>query len=71
MQQRSTDTLVELAHRMITDPEFRSWVLSNPQEATRSLGISKHAYRALVAVLPLVLAAGIPPLSDPPPIAWW
>jgi hypothetical protein len=51
--------LLEIAHRLIVDREFREWFLIAPQDLLADLGVSAEAYRALVAVVPILLAGGI------------
>jgi hypothetical protein len=51
--------LLEIAHRLIVDREFRERFLIAPQDMLVDLGVSAEAYRALVAVVPILLAGGI------------
>jgi hypothetical protein len=56
--------LLEIAQRLVVDREFREWFLIAPGAVLADLGLSAEAYRGLVAVLPMLLAAGIS-LIDP------
>ena len=60
----SDQGLLEIAQRLIVDRDFREWFLMAPGAVLADLGLSAEAYRALVAVLPILLAGGIG-LIDP------
>jgi hypothetical protein len=60
----SDQGLLEIARRLIVDRDFREWFLIAPGAVLADLGLSAEAYRALVAVLPILLAGGIG-LIDP------
>ena len=52
--------LLQIAHRLVTDEEYRTWFMTSPKEALiAELGISPSAYDSLVAALPLLLAGGL------------
>ena len=51
--------LLEIAHRLVTDAEFRELFLISPAETLADLGVSAEAYRALVAMAPILLAGGV------------
>jgi hypothetical protein len=54
----SDEGLLEIAHRLVADRDFRERFLIAPKEVLADLGVSAEAYRALVAVLPILLAGG-------------
>jgi hypothetical protein len=56
--------LLEIAHRLVVDRDFREWFLIAPGTVLADLGLSAEVYRALVVVLPILLAGGIG-LIDP------
>ena len=51
--------LLEIAHRLVVDRDFRERFLIAPGAVLADLGVSAEAYRALVAVVPILLAGGI------------
>jgi hypothetical protein len=52
--------LLEIAHRLVTDEEYRTWFMTSPKQALiAELGISAEAYDSLIAALPILLAGGI------------
>jgi len=51
--------LLEIAHRLVVDSEFREQFLIAPQQVAADLGVSADACRALVAVAPILLAGGM------------
>lgn len=52
--------LLEIAHRLVVDEEYRTWFMTSPKEALiAELGISASAYEAIMAALPVVLAGGM------------
>ncbi len=52
--------LLEIAHRLVVDEEYRTWFMTSPKEALiAELGISASAYDAIMAALPVVLAGGM------------
>lgn len=51
--------LLEIAQRLVSDRDFRERVLIAPEDVLADLGVSAEAYRALVAVVPVLLAAGV------------
>jgi len=52
--------LLEIAHRLVVDEEYRTWFMTSPKQALISeLGISPSAYDSLMAALPFVLAGGM------------
>ena len=52
--------LLEIAHRLVVDEEYRAWFTTSPKQALiADLGISPSAYDALVAALPVLLAGGM------------
>ena len=52
--------LLQIAHRLVADEEYRTWFMTSPKEAlVAELGISPSVYDSLVAALPLLLAGGL------------
>lgn len=52
--------LLEIAHRLVVDEEYRTWFMTSPKEALiAELGITASAYDAIMAALPVVLAGGM------------
>jgi hypothetical protein len=52
--------LLEIAHRLVTDEEYRTWFMTSPKQALiAELGISASAYDSLIAALPVLLAGGM------------
>ena len=52
--------LLEIAHRLVVDKEYRAWFMTAPKQALiTELGISASAYDSLMAALPIVLAGGM------------
>ena len=51
--------LLEIAHRLVVDRDFREQFLIAPQKVLADLGVSAEAYRALMAVAPILLAGGV------------
>jgi len=49
---------LEIAHRLVVDRDFRERFLIAPQEVVADLGVSAEAFRALMAVAPILRAAG-------------
>ena len=70
--------LLEIANQLVTDRDFRERALIAPQDVLADLGLSAEAYRALMAVVPVLLAGGIVLLAggtgtgdlDPPEMGW-
>jgi hypothetical protein len=70
--------LLEIAHRLVVDRDFREWFLIAPGAVLADLGVSAEAYWGLVAVLPILLAGGIGLMDsvlgnvdlDPSPVGW-
>jgi hypothetical protein len=50
--------LLEIAQKLVSDRGFRERFLLAPKDVLADLGVSAEAYRTLVAVLPVLLAAG-------------
>jgi len=53
------DGLLEIAQRIAVDEDYRRRFLVAPQEVLVDLGVSPDAYKALVAIVPILLAGGI------------
>ena len=52
--------LLEIVHRFMTDKEFRErWAVMPREALLAELGVSAENYRALVAIVPLLLAGGM------------
>ena len=52
--------LLKIAHRFVTDREFRNRLMVAPRETLATdLGISKENYDALVAIVPALIAGGL------------
>ena len=51
--------LLEIAHRLVVDRDFRERFLIAPQDVLADLGVSAEAYQALLAVAPILLAGGV------------
>ena len=51
--------LLEIAKRIAMDEDYRRRFLVAPQEVLVELGISLDAYKALAAIVPILLAGGI------------
>ena len=52
------DGLLEVAQRFLSDRDFREQLLIDPRATLGDLGVSEEAYRALVAMVPVLLAGG-------------
>jgi hypothetical protein len=50
--------LLEIAHRLVADRDFRERFLIAPKDVLADLGVSAEVYQALLAVLPILLAGG-------------
>ena len=56
--------LLQAVHRLVKDVEFRQRFLSTPRETLmEELGISLESYKALAAIVPVLLAGGVAELS--------
>jgi len=54
------ESLARAIHRLATDEEFRRRLMITPPEVLMAeLGISGETYRALVALVPVLLAGGL------------
>jgi hypothetical protein len=54
------ERVVQAIHRLATDEEFRLRFMVTPREILMAeLGISGETYRALVSLVPVVLAGGL------------
>ena len=62
----SDKALWDIAHRLIVDQNFRERFLIAPGAVLADLGISAEAYRALMALVPILIAGGLGAL-DPGP----
>jgi hypothetical protein len=52
--------LLEIAHRLVADEEYRTWFMTSPKQALiADLGISPSAYDSLIAALPVLMAGGM------------
>ncbi len=52
--------LLQIAHRLVTDEEYRKWFMTSPKQGLiAELGISPEVYDSLVAALPVLLAGGL------------
>jgi len=50
--------LLDVAHRILSDKELREQFLIDPKVVLGDLGVSEEAYRALLAMVPVLLAGG-------------
>ena len=55
----SDKELLEMAHRLVVDRDFRERFLIAPGAVLADLGVSPKAYQALATVVPILLAGGI------------
>jgi hypothetical protein len=52
--------LLEIAHRLVADEDYRTWFMTSPKQALiAELGISPDTYDSLVAALPVLMAGGM------------
>lgn len=51
--------LLEIAHRLVADEDYRERFLLDPGAVLADLGVSAEAYRALTALVPILLVGGI------------
>jgi hypothetical protein len=58
--------LLEIANQLLTDRDFRERLLVAPQDVLADLGLSAETYRALMAVVPVLLAGGVVFLAGGP-----
>lgn len=70
--------LLEIAHQLVVDREFRERFLIAPQEVAADLGVSAEAYRALAAVAPILFISGVTLIDStilgeeiPPSVIGW
>ena len=54
------DDLLKVAHRLVTDDEYRKWFMTTPKEGLMTeLGVSPQVFESLMAVVPVLFAGGI------------
>jgi len=73
-----SESLLEIAQPIVVDRGLREQFLIDPKPVLADLGLSAGAYRALVAIIPILLvggigiidAAGPDPLANNPLVGW-